>query len=85
MSVQANGDPTAMVPATIQTPKAIIPAEIRNESVVFMLWSLFGVHQCPRGLNRTCWDSFQIYLSLIGGRRCFEIRTVSNTGQRRGG
>jgi hypothetical protein len=38
MSVQVNGDPAATVPVTIQTPKAIIPADIRNESVA----SMFG-------------------------------------------
>jgi hypothetical protein len=35
MSVQ--GQPAVIVPATTQTPKAIIPAEIRNESTVSMI------------------------------------------------
>jgi hypothetical protein len=37
MSVQAKGQPAAIVPATTQTPKAIIPAEIKNESTVSMM------------------------------------------------
>jgi hypothetical protein len=37
MSVQAKGQPAAIVPATTQTPKAIIPAEIKNESTVSMI------------------------------------------------
>jgi hypothetical protein len=36
MSVPAKGQPAAIVPATTQTPKAIIPAEIKNESTVSM-------------------------------------------------
>jgi hypothetical protein len=35
MSVQ--GQPAVIVPATTQTPKAIIPAEIRSESTVSMI------------------------------------------------
>jgi hypothetical protein len=35
MSVQ--GQPAVIVPATTQTPKAIIHAEIRNESTVSMI------------------------------------------------
>jgi hypothetical protein len=38
MSVQ--GQPAVIVPATTQTPKAIIPAEIRNESTVSMIGPL---------------------------------------------
>jgi hypothetical protein len=34
---EAKGQPAAIVPATTQTPKAIIPAEIRNESTVSMI------------------------------------------------
>jgi hypothetical protein len=37
MSVQAKGAAAAIVPATIQTPKAIIPTEIKNESTVSMM------------------------------------------------
>jgi hypothetical protein len=37
MSGQAQGQPAMIVPATTQTPKAIIPAEIRNESTVSMI------------------------------------------------
>ena len=33
MSAQANGEPAAIVPATIQMPKAMIPTEIKNENV----------------------------------------------------
>ena len=36
ISVQAKGEPAAIVPATIQTPKAIIPTEIRYETTVSM-------------------------------------------------
>jgi hypothetical protein len=36
MSVQAKGQPAVIVPATIQTPKAIIPTEIRYETTVSM-------------------------------------------------
>src|ERR1700682_2203467 len=38
MSVQ--GQPAVIVPATTQTPKAIIPAEIRNENTVSMIGPL---------------------------------------------
>src|ERR1700738_5272240 len=38
MSVQ--GQPAVIVPATTQTPKAMIPAEIRNESTVSMIGPL---------------------------------------------
>ena len=34
---EAKGQPAAIVPATTQTKKAIIPAEIRNESTVSMI------------------------------------------------
>jgi hypothetical protein len=37
MSGQAKGKPAAIVTATTQTPKAIIPAEIKNESTVSMI------------------------------------------------
>jgi hypothetical protein len=37
MSVQAKGQPAAIVPATTQMPKAIIPAEIRNENTISMI------------------------------------------------
>jgi hypothetical protein len=40
MIVQANGQPAVIVPATTQTPKAIIPAEIRNESTISMIGRL---------------------------------------------
>jgi hypothetical protein len=40
MSVQAKGEPAASVPATIQTPKAMIPAEIKSESTVSMIGPL---------------------------------------------
>ena len=42
MSAQANGEPAAIVPATIQMPKAMIPTEIKNENenVAFMLASI---------------------------------------------
>ena len=40
MSVQAKGQPAMIVPATTQTPKAIIPAEIKNESTVSMIGPL---------------------------------------------
>jgi hypothetical protein len=43
MSVQ--GQPAVIVSATTQTPKAIIPAEIRNESTVFMVGPFF--HRLP--------------------------------------
>jgi hypothetical protein len=35
MSVQ--GQPAVIVTATTQTPKAMIPAEIKNENTVFMI------------------------------------------------
>jgi hypothetical protein len=44
MSVQAKGQPTAIVPATTQTPKAIIPAEIRNENTVSMIGPFLRGH-----------------------------------------
>ena len=37
MSGQAKGKPAAIVTTTTQTPKAIIPAEIKNESTVSMI------------------------------------------------
>jgi hypothetical protein len=37
MSGQAKGKPEAIVAATTQTPKAIIPAEIKNESTISMM------------------------------------------------
>jgi hypothetical protein len=40
MSGQAQGQPAMIVPATTQTPKAIIPAEIKNESTVSMIGPL---------------------------------------------
>jgi hypothetical protein len=40
MSVQAKGEPAASVPATIQTPKAMIPTEIKSESTVSMIGPL---------------------------------------------
>lgn len=46
VSVQVNGDPAAMVPATIQTPNAIIPTEIRSENVISML-VLFRASNSP--------------------------------------
>ena len=38
---EAKGQPAAIVPATTQTPKATIPADIRNESTVSMIGPLF--------------------------------------------
>ena len=65
ISVQAKGEPAAIVPATIQTPKAIIPTEIRYETTVSMAsgkspffanltdgWSLDGVEFNPDWQNR---------------------------------
>jgi hypothetical protein len=40
MSVQAKGQTAAIVPATTQTPKAIIPSEIKSESTVSMIGPL---------------------------------------------
>ena len=40
MSAQAKDEPAAIVPATIQMPKAMIPIEIRNENAAFMLASI---------------------------------------------
>jgi hypothetical protein len=40
MSGQAQGQPAMIVPTTTQTPKAIIPAEIKNESTVSMIGPL---------------------------------------------
>ena len=40
MSAQAKGEPAAIVPATIQMPKAMIPIEIKNENATFMLASI---------------------------------------------
>jgi hypothetical protein len=37
MSGQAKGKPAAIVTAATQTPKTIIPAEIKNESTVSMI------------------------------------------------
>jgi hypothetical protein len=37
MSAQAKGQPAVIVPAATQTPKAIIPAEIRNENTISMI------------------------------------------------
>jgi hypothetical protein len=37
MNVQPKGEPAAMVPATIQMPKARIPTEIKNENAAFMI------------------------------------------------
>jgi hypothetical protein len=39
MSAQAKGEPAAIVPATIQMPKAMIPTEIRNENAASMMTS----------------------------------------------
>jgi len=39
ISVQPKSEPAAIVPATIQTPKAMIPTEIKNESTVSMIGS----------------------------------------------
>jgi hypothetical protein len=40
MSGQAKDQPAAIVPMITQTPKAIIPAEIRNERTVSMIGPL---------------------------------------------
>ena len=40
ISVQPKSEPAAIVPATIQTPKAMIPTEIKNENAAFMLASI---------------------------------------------
>jgi hypothetical protein len=48
MSVQAKGQPAAIVAATTQTPKAIIPTEIRNESTVSMIGPLSST---PHGIT----------------------------------
>ena len=37
---QANGEPAAIAPPTIQMPKAMIPNEIRNENASFMMTSI---------------------------------------------
>src|ERR1035437_3204018 len=39
ISVQPKSEPAAIVPATIQMPKAMIPTEIKNESTVSMIGS----------------------------------------------
>ena len=36
MSIKPSGEPAAIVPATIQLPKAMIPAEIKNANASFM-------------------------------------------------
>ena len=47
MIVQAKGQPAAIVPTTTQTPKAIIPAEIRSESTI----SMIGPAACHQDSN----------------------------------
>ena len=49
MSVQPKGDPDAMVKPMIQTPKAAIPAEINNESALFICVPFQGLAQQERG------------------------------------
>jgi len=51
ISVQAKDQPAAVVPATTQTPKAIIPAEIRNENTASMIGPLFFRAQKIDGLE----------------------------------
>src|ERR1700737_2026485 len=40
MIAQAKGEPAAIAPATIQTPKAMIPIEIKNENAASMMTSI---------------------------------------------
>src|ERR1700738_5218872 len=40
ISVQARGEPAAIVPAVIQRPKAMMPTEIKNENAAFMMISI---------------------------------------------
>ena len=51
MSGQAQGQPAMIVPATTQTPNAIIPAEIRNESTVSMIGAPFFSVQTIEGVE----------------------------------
>src|SRR5437016_2275259 len=51
MIVQAKGQPAVIVPTTTQTPKAIIPAEIRNESTISMIGPLFFRAQTIDGVE----------------------------------
>src|SRR5258705_9728435 len=51
MIVQAKGQPAVIVPTTTQTPKAIIPAEIRNESTISMIGPPFFRAQTIDGVE----------------------------------
>ncbi len=48
---EAKGQPATIVPATTQTPKATIPAEIRNKSTVSMIGPLFRAQTIIDGVE----------------------------------
>lgn len=67
VNVQAIGDPAVTVPTTIQTPKAIIPADIRYENAV----SMFGPPHSFGNLVQT------IGVTIVGKR--FRAPTVETS------
>jgi hypothetical protein len=71
MSVQ--GQPAVIVPATTQTPKAIIPAEIRNEST--------GIHDWPPFFRAQTIDGVESFDPRLGAneRNEPELRGVQRT------
>ena len=69
MIVQAKGQPAVIVPTTTQTPKAIIPAEIRNESTISMIGPLSSERKQSMAWN------LSIYLDRHVARDSFRRRS----------
>jgi hypothetical protein len=69
MSVQAKGEPAASVPATIQTPKAMIPTEIKSESTVSMIGPLLLAWHAIEHLEQARIASDRILLGILVARR----------------
>jgi hypothetical protein len=59
----AKGQPAAIVPATTQTPKAIIPAEVKNEITVSMIGRLSSEREAAHQSDRA--QSFSLRFQRI--------------------
>jgi hypothetical protein len=80
MIVQAKGQPAVIVPTTTQTPKAIIPAEIRNESTISMIGPLSSERKQSMAWNLSIYLDRHVARDSISTSIEIPARTLRSRG-----
>jgi hypothetical protein len=80
MIVQAKGQPAVIVPTTTQTPKAIIPAEIRNESTISMIGPLSSERKQKMAWNLSIYPDRYVARDSISTSIEIPARTLRSRG-----